>query len=465
MLLTENRLRALIYNILLEGVREDADALRALLADAPDALRKFEPLSMKPKWVNWLADRYVRNKYPANDTLKDALSIVAAFAAADAAISQKYGSNPQFKTAVDTSFKPSERKWNNPADTAAMSTADMDTLLTIYRRPKDKLGIDREDVSWKNDEVGTFGPWKLYFPTTQQNSINIAGADPETHNPYTTWCTARTSGENLFYGYTAQGVMLFYAINTAAAPGARESRISLGFLGGKLDVSGEYGGITVNAVNTGLKSADLKRIFGNYYTNITRRAKEVIAKHSGVHPVEAEIAAAGKDPVKFNSMLRGLSDSEAGELVKSIAKRGISPEVAAVAADHKFAGVRLAIARKKNLPLDLLDKLAGDPDVSVRGAIAYRQDLPEQIKAKLVEDPAASVRRLLAHRYVSLSSEVFPASLVIRLARDPDAGVRQLIVQRSDLPPDLFAELARDPVSIVRNTARDISIARRMGRS
>ena len=52
MLLTERAIRQLIYNILLEGVREDADALRALLTDAPAALRKFEPLSMKPKWVN-----------------------------------------------------------------------------------------------------------------------------------------------------------------------------------------------------------------------------------------------------------------------------------------------------------------------------------------------------------------------------------------------------------------------------
>jgi hypothetical protein len=462
MLLTERVIRQLIYNILLEGVREDADALRALLTDAPDALSQFEPLSMKPKWVNWLADRYVRNKYPADDTLQDSLPVVAAFAAADAAISQKYGSNPQFKTAVDTSFPPGERKWTNPADAAAMSTVDMDALLTIYKRPKDKLGINREDVSWKNDEVGTFGPWKLYFPTTQQNSINIAGADPETHKPYTTWCTARTSGENLFYGYTAQGVMLFYAINTEAVPGDRESRISLGFLGSKLDVSGEYGGITVNAANTGLKSAELKRIFGDYYTSIIKRAKAVVAGHSGVHPVEAEIAAAGKDPVKFNSMLRGLSDSEAGALVKSIAKRGISPEVAAVATNHKFVGVRLAIARKKDLPLDLLDKLAGDPDTSVRGSIADSQDLPEQIKAKLVGDPVASVRRLLAHRYASLSSEVLPASLVIKLVRDPDAGVRQFIVQRRDLPPDLRAELARDPDSIVRNTARDMSIARRI---
>jgi hypothetical protein len=147
MLLTERAIRQLIYNILLEGVREDADALRSLLTDAPAALSQFEPLSMKPKWVNWLADRYVRNKYPADDTLKDALPVVVSFAAADAAISQKYGSNPQFKTAVDTSFPPNKRKWNNPADAAAMSTTNMDTLLTLHKRPKDKIKIDRADKS------------------------------------------------------------------------------------------------------------------------------------------------------------------------------------------------------------------------------------------------------------------------------------------------------------------------------
>jgi len=448
MLLTERAIRQLIYNILLEGVREDADALRTLLADAPAALSQFEPLSMKPKWVNWLADRYVRSKYPANDTLKDALPIVVKFAAADAAISQKYGSNPQFAASVDTSFPPSERKWNNPADTAAMSTTDMDTLLTIYRRPKDKLGIDREDVSWKNDEVGTFGPWKLYFPTNQQNSINIAGVDPNTHKPYTDWCTARTSSENLFNNYAAEGTMLFYAINTAAAlknPEDPKSRISLGFTEGELDVSGEYGGITVDGANTGLTSSGLKRIFGGYYASIIARAEAVIAKHGGEHPVKADIAAAAKDPVKFNSMLRGLSDDQAGNIASSVFMQAkVSPEVVAVASRHKSPVVRQCVASRHDIPQELVIRLAEDPDASVRIATVHSKKLPLDFVVKLAGDADAGVRMQVAFR------KDLPTSVAVKLARDPDDHVRATIMGREDLPPDLVVKLAEDPDARIR---------------
>jgi hypothetical protein len=465
MLLTERAIRQLIYNILLEGVREDADALRTLLTDAPAALRQFEPLSMKPKWVNWLADRYVRNKYLADDTLEDALPVVAAFAAADAAISQKYGSNLQFKTAVDTSFPPSERKWNNPADAAAMSTADMDTLLTIYRRPKDKLGIDREDTSWERDEVGTFGPWKLYFPRNQQNSINIAGADPVTHRPYTTWCTARTSGENLFYSYTSHSIMLFYAINTEAPPQNQKSRISLGFNNGKLDVSGEYGGMTVDAANKGLKTAELKRIFGGYYASIIARAEEVIAKHGGKHPAEAEFNAAAKDPVKFNSMLKGLGDFEAGNMADRIFDVRPSPEVIAAAIRHKSPDVRVAVVTRKDTPEDIMVKLAGDPDARVRAKLVAKEHLPEALVVRLAGDPDANVRMNVSKRFV-LSKDIMatlsrdpdarvrssigakldlPADIVVKFAEDPDAGVRAGITSRLDLPADIVVKLAEDP--------------------
>ena len=444
MLLTERAIRQLIYNILLEGVREDADALSALLADTPEALSQFEPLSMKPKWVNWLADRYVRNKYPADDKLQDALPVVAAFAAADAAISQKYSSNPQFKTAVDTSFPPGERKWKNPADAAAMSTADMDTLLTIYKRPKDKLGIDREDMSWKNDEVGTFGPWKLYFPTNQQNSVNIAGVDPKTHKPYTTWCTGRTSGSNLFYNYAARGIMLFYAINTEAMPEDLESRICLGIVRGKLESGGQYGGITVNADNKGLKGADLARIFGGYYTSIIARAEAVAAEHGGEHPAKAELDAAREDVVKFKSMLSGLSDDEAGDLCGNVLAYGtktVSLDVIIAGASHKSASVRANVARNMSTPPHLVEKMADDPDASVRSVVAWRA--PWSVIEKMADDPDASVRRAVNSRALSMPTPDFE-----KMADDPDAFIRIAVARRA--PAHVLEKLADDPDAQVR---------------
>ena len=112
----------------------------------------------------------------------------------------------------------------------------------------------------------------MYFPTTQQNSVNIAGFDPDTHAPYVTWCTARTAGSNLFNLYAAQGIMLFYAIDKSKEPTDPESRISIGFSNGTLEATGRENGITVNGVNKGLTLKDLSRIFGgNLGVNLNSR--------------------------------------------------------------------------------------------------------------------------------------------------------------------------------------------------
>jgi hypothetical protein len=242
--------------------------------------------------------------------------------------------------------------------------------------------------------------------------------------------------------------MLFYAINTEATPEDPESRISIGFVRGKLNADGQYGGITVNAKNRGLKDADLARIFGGYYTSIIARAEAVVAEHSGEHPAEAEFAAAAKDPVKFDSMLRGLSDEEAGDLANAILRkdRDVSPEVAVAAANHKSSGVRLCVALRRDLPLDLVVKLAGDPDTGVRKLIAHRRDLPKDLIVKLVGDSDAGVRSIIASR------EDLPLDLVVKLAGDAGAGVRMEVARnkRIDFPESLLIKLASDAKSVVR---------------
>ena len=440
MLLTESAIRQLIYNVLLEGVREDAAALEVDLEDNPETLSQFQSLSAKPKWVNWLADRYLRKKYPVDDTLLDVLSLVVNFASKDAAISQKYGSNEQFKTAVDAAFPPESRGWKSPSDTTKMSSADFEMLLALHDRKKQRLEVDRADESWKQDKIGQFGPWALYFPTNQQNSINIAGADPVTLKGYTTWCTARTAGSNLFYNYAGHGIMLFYAIDESKPPTAPKGRICLGYVRGALNASGSYAGVTVDALNKGLKMPDLQKIFGNHLRGILAAAEAVVKHHGAEHPAKTEIKAASRDVVKFKSILSGLSDDEAGDLCAHIVghtTKTVSLDVLIAAASHKSAGVRACVARNTSTPLHVLEKLAADPEVRVRASIVYSK-VPAHVLEKLADDTDASVRVNVAY------SESTPPHVLEKLAADPEVRVRDAVAYNRKTPPHVLEKLASD---------------------
>ena len=447
MLLTEARLRALIHDILLEGVREDAAALEVDLEDNPAALSQLRSLTTKPKWVNWLADRYLRQKYPVDDTLPDVLPLVVNFASKDAAIGTKYGSNEQFKAAVDAAFgPPSTRGWQNPSDATKMSASDLNTLLVLHNRKKQRLEVDRADESWKQDKIGQFGPWALYFPTSQQNSVNIAGADPVTLKGYTTWCTARTGGSNLFYNYAGHGTMLFYAIDESKPPTDPKGRISLGYVRGKLNASGEHGGVTVDAKNSGLKMPNLRRIFGSHLSGILAAAEAVVKHHGAEHPAKAEIAAARQDVMKFKSMLSGLSDDEAGDLCRLsiLGAVDVSSEVVLAAASHKSAGVRLCVAGRRATPLHIVEKLASDPDASVRATVASHHRIPPHVLEKLAGDASASVRaNVIWHPSAT-------AHLLEKLAADADVGVRATVASHLDAPSHVLEKLASDTEERVR---------------
>ena len=451
MLLTEKRLRALIHDILLEGVREDAAALEVDLEDNPEALEQFQSLSSKPKWVNWLADRYLRRKYPVDDTLPDVLPLVASFASKDAAISQKYGSNEQFRTAVDRAFPPESRGWQNPSDATKMSASALNTLLVLHDRKKQRIEVDRADESWKQDKIGQFGPWALYFPTSQQNSVNIAGFDRDTLVSYTTWCTARTGGSNLFYHYAGGGIMLFYALDESKPPTDPKSRISLGYVRGKLRPTGAYGGVTVDARNNGLKMPALQKIFGSHLSGILAAAEAVVKQHGAEHPVKTEFVAACQDVVKFKRMLSGLSDDEAGNLCRKFfdsakkAKRDVSPDVAFAAASHKSVTVRQLIAQNPQVPPHALEKLASDADVTVRRAAAFNLNTSPHFLEKLASDADFTVRRVAA------SNPNTSPHVLEKLASDT-VDVRACVASNPAVPIHLLEKLAADTVEHVRSS-------------
>ncbi|MEU6857939.1 HEAT repeat domain-containing protein [Glycomyces sp. NPDC046736] len=69
----------------------------------------------------------------------------------------------------------------------------------------------------------------------------------------------------------------------------------------------------------------------------------------------------------------------------------------AVIADHP--AFRQWVAHNKTVPLEVLDLLAGDEDVTVRLVVAGKRKAPDRILRRLAVDPDESVRlRVASHR-------------------------------------------------------------------
>jgi hypothetical protein len=509
MLLTERAIRQLIYNVLLEGqFTDDIINLKNLLGDERQAAR----IDILPKkWKDWLIKHFLLSGGPSVGdiarALLHALELVEDYSVNEPRITSSYKVNSEnkitggkFKTFIDTlaplqgemkdesrnivkdsSGNPLKRQWLSPGDTSNMGPADLEYILDLFSiwdsRPWNKRAkVDKKDESWERDLIGTFGPWKLYFPTNQQNSINIAGSDPVTNEPYTTWCTARATGQNLFYDYTSQGIMLFYAINTRTSPNDPESRISLGFKTGELVLDGQGGGYTVDASNKGLTIFDLKRILGKEYTDIVASAQKIVDKYGGAHPVEAELNDATKSLDKFNEMLRGVKSNEEEDFIKKILNRAPSPDIAAIAATHKSKSVREAAADCRTTPPDSLRELAKEKSTIILYNIAKNPNTPKDILLDLINSERRFLQKVAMNTGVD---EVFLANVaeraektgdfyaleglaknpaagyetLKRLARNSDAYVRSAVIKNPKTHIDILAMLLYDPDSSNRSAA------------
>ena len=105
MILNRARLRVLVESVLLEGFKDDQ---RYLVEKYPDRARDLS--SLQPKWIAWLTARFgesprIEETHPLEDTIVTVLN----FSRKDAAIGEKYRSNEQFRTAIDSQFPPDTR--------------------------------------------------------------------------------------------------------------------------------------------------------------------------------------------------------------------------------------------------------------------------------------------------------------------------------------------------------------------
>ncbi|MCP3754800.1 hypothetical protein [Streptomyces sp. TBY4] len=96
-------------------------------------------------------------------------------------------------------------------------------------------------------------------------------------------------------------------------------------------------------------------------------------------------------------------------------------------------------ARNPATPTGVAAALAGHPSMLVRWALAERTDLPQELYARLAADPIPAVRLEVA------GNPALGGPLIRAMAGDAarDAGVRRVLADHPNVPLDVLAELSR----------------------
>ena len=106
-----------------------------------------------------------------------------------------------------------------------------------------ELPVTEED----KDIIYDDGEWLVAMPHTTEASCEL-GTE-------TTWCTARTKGQNLFLNYvgSGRGIILFYVIKKHGNPRSKPNdKMSIGYVNGEVKFNQGSGNISVNAANSNL---------------------------------------------------------------------------------------------------------------------------------------------------------------------------------------------------------------------
>lgn len=439
--LTEAQIRSIISELILEGYKDDQRFLQEKYPKYSETLAV-----LPPKWITWLINQYKDEvKRTEIHTFEDAIVTLVKFAQRDGDLSRKYRASAKFKEDVDSYFSPNERgwrDWSDPNEALKVTIDQMETIMGLALRKKQSVEVNQvEDI--EVDRVGKVGSWNLWMPTTMERSCKIAQYDPITRIPKTTWCTARTSGSNLFYHYvgrTDADIVLFYVIKDNAA--GVTDWLSIGYYNGKPLLKGKNGDLSVDRDNFGLTPEKLQAILGSDYDTIMamldKKAKEI----SGVHPAKEKVKSAAKDPVLFKQLTTGHSKEEDDEMKRMIANMDdVSPEVLSLLADENNSELTYQVIMKPQTPTEVLDRIVDNSlkNKNISNALyvgSHPNASPESLR-KLAETlpegelrPVASNPRTPVDVLVKLSNSMNPSVLGGLVINDslPTEGIENIVM-------------------------------------
>jgi hypothetical protein len=294
--------------------------LSELYPNKVDVFEKFDD-----RFLSWIASRFgsnptVKEIHPHNDSLPTLLY----YSSNLDKISQRFKSSEEYRRL----FKDRVSSSASPTDIKQLNIDQMEKAANLANRSPDCF-IDIEEDYSPRKFIGQFGSWKLWIPQTTKDSIAISGVDLNSMEPETDWCTARTSGQNLFTTYADQNKILFYAIKDGADEPDDYQSIGWKMNDGvnlyrreTLDYGFLYDGDgteTVNGDNVGRYKGNHNSLFGAEVENIYEAMKDEVIAIRGVHPVESLFERAAFGDAEARAAL--LSGAIPGDQYDSIVER------------------------------------------------------------------------------------------------------------------------------------------------
>lgn len=380
----------------------------------------IEALRNKPKYLEWIAIRFLDNpQYEELHDPDDSMAVLTSFAVKEAAVAEKFKSSKEFRTNLAELIPGktfSVATFSNTMDKTflSLSSDNLNDILALANRNRGAIDYG-PPIPDEKDLVGKVGRWNLWMPTSKANSCKIAGYDRLTLEPKTSWCTARTSGENLFYNYTGlkrgQSINLFYVI--ADNPTTDDDWLSVGFIDGRPVLEGRSGSISVTRNQRGLTPELLSDILDSDYDQIMKVLSDHDDKIGDNNPAKIEILEAAKSVPKLIEMTRGLSAEAKNDIFGNIAESELSDEVMDYIFDRssdielkaKIAShdIRKYSALIEGLSEDQKQEVIGHvvdagPNIEVTDLI-YNSIPDDKLKAEITIDSAMANKLLEQHNF------------------------------------------------------------------
>ena len=416
-------------NYLYSFASELSDNIDFIISNNPTIQSEIQSLPIKYK--KWLADRF--GKSPALSEIhpvQDCLSTLKKFYQREDGISAKYKSNQQFKNDIDNEFPTSDRGWLNPTDITLLSIDNMEKILSLSEKKKTKVKLD-SGANYESDRVGKVGPWNIWLPSSRENSINIAGYNPETNTEYTTWCTARITGSNLFYNYVKPNFMLFYVIKDN--PTGDNDWLSIGVLGGQIVYNGD-GRESVNRDNKGLTEKSLKSILSGAYEEVVNTILSKFKDLSGLSPARKKIEEASKDINKLKDIIKGNSKDEAQSMLE-----GITQDLLKYYKEPVLSGTENIDV---DINKDILNYLYDNGNLNTKLYLTMTND--EKIIEKLVTEPSYELRS------IAVVKKRKDKSFLMRMSEDENENVREKVLYWIGHDESLLKKFITDPSPDIR---------------
>ena len=306
---------------------------------------KQEEIDRKVKLIKWANLMY--GEGPKDHPPREALPVVHEFLNKLQTMRDKYKSNEDFKKKVG---ELSSGTSNDPLDINQFTSDDMREIIGAIEVQAGEIQGDPEQA--QKDKIGETENWEVFMPTTMPSSCKLGKG--------TTWCTARTRGDNLFYNYVAKldsDIVLFYVIKKNAGTPPKEhpkDYLSLGYReNGKKIENYDYGGVNIDSDNEGVRPEEFASIVGEEESKEVYRIIKKRFKTFKEHPAKEKFREATQDLNAFNSLftkgqsIKNRLDTIQG--IRSFGKRKIAKEVKKAINDKM---IEMMINNKKKLKED-----------------------------------------------------------------------------------------------------------------